>query len=121
MKSIPLLIAFAFIVGCTGNAPFSENGTEAKKELDSYLYGASAIADAVELIEEKGFECSTDIKPWVFDHIPEAINKDPMPYLCLIHRTTIPLVCADHWSVFIGHAHGKVLSTTISHSGPSCL
>ncbi|WCN09950.1 hypothetical protein [Marinomonas mediterranea] len=121
MKFLPLIIFAIFIMGCSASAPFSENDIEAKAELDTYLSGTTAVVDVLKLIERKGFDCSTDIKPWVIDHIPDTINKEPMPHLCLINRTTVPLVCSDHWSIFIGHSEGEVLSTTISHSGPSCL
>ncbi len=119
MKFLILITILVSITGCA--APFSENDEEAKLELDNYLKEVSAIDDAISLIEKKGFDCSKDIKPWVMDHIPDDINKEPMPYLCLINRTTIPFVCSDHWSIFVGHSNGKFLSTNISHSGPSCL
>lgn len=121
MNLILLTLYIFFIAGCSGDIPFSKNDIESKKELSHYLNDMINVADAVKKIEKKGFECSTDIKPWVVDHIPKSINKEPMPYLCRISRTTIPLICSEHWSIYIGHSETKILSTEIKHSGPSCL
>lgn len=114
-----LLFSLSILGGC--KAPFAEDSNKAQKELDALLGEKPELEVAIEKLTAKGFECSDKLQPWIMQHLPKNIPSMPMPYLCTIDRTTIPFVCADHWSIFLAHDKKHVLATHISHSGPSCL
>ena len=111
----------AILHGCASSPPFSENDSQSKIELGEYLNGVVTVNDTVSMLKEKGFECSEMSEPWILSNIPKEINKNPTPYLCRLTRETIPLVCSETWIIFIGHNGCSVISTSISHSEPSCL
>ena len=122
MKYLPIafvLTTLFILSGC--NEPFDEDADVAYEQLNTLLGKNAKIENAISLIEGKGFECTNKLTPWATEYLPDEINDDPMPYFCSSTRTTVPFVCSEYWTIYLGHINGLVQSTFVSKSEQSCL